>query len=98
MRYDYYGEFNRFKEDTKVLMKRIRANSSLLLNYHVSDGTGKMDAIAPKYYSQLSVKQTTKIIDILAKDLCFYYTIFPTETDKHKLIMNIDYDIPCITI
>ena len=97
MHYDYYGEFNRFKEDATVLMRRIGADSSLLEDYHWSADSGKMNRLTLKYYSQLSAEQKIKVIDILAKDLCFYYTIFPTEKDKHKLIMNIDYDIPCIT-
>ncbi len=97
MRYDYYGEFNSFKEGATVLMNRIGANSSLLMDYHWSVDSGKMSHLVMKYYIKLSSEQKTRIVDILAQDLCFYYTIFPKEKDKHKLIMDIDYDIPCTT-
>ena len=98
MRYDYYGEFNNFEDSAKVFMSRIGANSSLLADYHWSVDSGKMSNMATKYYDQLSVEQKKKIIDIFTRDLCFYYTLFPKEKDKHKLIMDIDYDIPCTTV
>ncbi len=96
LRYDYYGEFSNFKESAKVFMNRIGANSSLLADYHWSADSGKMSNIATKYYNQLSVEQKKKIIYIFAKDLCFYYTLFPNskEKNKHKLIN----DIPCTTV
>ncbi len=97
MRYDYYGEFNSFGKSAQVLINRVGVNSSLLEDYHWSVDSGKTSNIATKYYNQLSVELKTRVLDILARDLCFYYTLFPKEKDKHKLIMDIDYDIPCTT-
>ncbi len=95
--YSYYGEFNSFERSAQVFMNRIGANTSLVTDYHWSVDSGKTSNITAKYYNQLSIEQKTGIVDILAKDLCFYYTLFPKQKDKHKLIMDIDYDIPCTT-
>lgn len=93
VKYDYYGNFNLYEHDAEVLMKRIGYDSTILRKGYHKEGETTSD-IAPWYYSLLSTKQKEKVIDELAMDLEFYYSIFPTEIDSHKTIMGIDYDVP----
>ena len=90
VRYDYYGNFDTLKHDAGVLIKHIKSDSVLLRDDYYKDGE-QTSVIAPKYYSQLSTKQKKMIIIKLARDLSFYYTIFPSQRDSHKQIMGIDF-------
>ena len=93
VRYHYYGNFDTYEHDANVLIKHIESNSTLLRDGYYEAGK-QTSVVAPKYYKQLSKNQKKLIISKLAKDLSFYYTIFPSQRDTHKSIMGIDFDIP----
>lgn len=93
VRYDYYGNFNSFEKDAEVLMRHIGANSKLLRRGYYSEGR-KTSELAPQYYSLLSSQQKALIVNKLALDLSFYYSIFPLERDSHKIVMGIDHEVP----
>ena len=93
--FNYYGNFKTFENDANVLIKAIRANSSHLQgSQYEDDMTNRTSIKAPDYYSQLNTEQKKKIVNKLALDLSFYYSIFPTEKDSYKGTMGFDYDIP----
>ena len=93
VRYHYYGNFDTFEHDAEVLTKHIKSDSALLRNSYYKDGE-QTSIITPKYYGQLTQKQKKMIVIKLARDLSFYYTIFPSQRDTHKAIMGINFDIP----
>ena len=93
VRYSYYGNFKTFDTDVEALMEHIRSDSSLLRQGYYQ-GEGETTDLAPQYYSLLPNEQKIRIINKLALDLNFYYTLFPSERDSHKVIMGIDYDVP----
>ena len=92
IRYSYYGNFNTYAKDVGVLNDRIHGNMSYLLNPGARS-MGTTISVAPKFYSEITDRQKKKIINILATDLQFYYTLFPAERGSHKAIMGVDYDI-----
>ena len=92
IRYNYYGNFNTYAKDAGVLIDRIHGNMSYLLD----PGKRNSNSIAPNFYSEITDMQKKEIINILAIDLQFYYTLFPAERDSHKAIMGVDYDIPSL--
>ena len=94
--YHYYGNFDTFAHDSEVLTRHIKSDSVLLRDSYYNDREQTSD-IASKYYSQLSTKQKKMIIIKLARDLSFYYTLFPSQRDSHKSIMGIEFDIPPFT-
>lgn len=93
VRYSYYGNFNTFEREVGVFTERIGGNSSLLLDAE-HQSRGPTSDIAPKFYEQLSYQQKIKVIDILATELYFYYSLFPAEIGSHKTIMGVDYELP----
>ena len=93
VQYNYYGNFNTFKFDSKVLISHIGSNSTLLRDGYYKKGELTSD-ISPQYFGELTDQQKELIINKLALDLSFYYSIFPTERDIHKTIMGTNYDIP----
>ena len=92
--FNYYGNFKTFNKDVDVLIKAIGGNSGLLKDGYYQDDRNKTLSKAPNYYSQLNTKQKVKIVNKLALDLSFYYSIFPTEKDSHKRTMGFNYDLP----
>lgn len=96
VRYNYYGNFKTFTDDSKVLVNRLGSNSSLLREGYYQEGESTTD-LAPQYYKLLSGQQKKLIINKLALDLSFYYSIFPSERDSHKIVMSTDVDIPTFT-
>ncbi len=93
VRYNYYGNFDNFEKDAEVLAKRVNSDTILLRESYYEEGE-ETSSIAPQYFSQLQDKQKKLIITRLSQDLNFYYTIFPTEKDRHKNIMSIDFNVP----
>lgn len=96
IRYDYYGNFDNFEQGAEVLTKHIESDTILLRDGYYEDGE-QTSFVAPKYYTQLSDKQKKLIVTKLARDLGFYYAIFPSEKNRHKSIMDIDFDVPIFT-
>ena len=94
VRFNYYGNFKTFEKDADVLIKATGTNSSLLKGSYYDMDVKHTASKVPKYYRQLSRRQKQLIVHKLAWDLSFYYSIFPTEKDSHKEVMDIDYDIP----
>ena len=92
--FNYYGNFNTFDKDADVLIKTIGGNSSLLRGSYYKDDRNKTSIKAINYYTQLNMEQKKRIVNKLALDLSFYYSIFPTEKDSHKGTMGFDYDLP----
>ena len=93
VRYSYYGNFNSFDRDVGVFSERIHGNMSPLLGAKHRD-VGPSSELAPIYYKHLSLQQKKSIIDILATELHFYYSLFPDEANSHKEILGVDIDLP----
>ena len=89
VRYDYYGNFKTFGNDSKLLMDRIGASEEELRPQYPKPS----DELVDKYYGQLSRSQKLKILKKLAPELRFYYMLFPPEKDTHKQILGIEADI-----
>ena len=93
IKYNYYGHFKDFERDAEVLIKHMGSKSTLLREGYYKEGEKTSD-LAPVYYRSLSAKQKVLVITKLALDLSFYYSIFPTERDSHKHIMNTNQTVP----
>ena len=90
VRYSYYGNFKFFDRDVGVFTDRIHGSRS-----HIRTAYNQVSSsVAPDYYRQLTDQLKMKLINLLARDFVFYYTLFPAEQDSHKAIMGTDYDIP----
>lgn len=92
VRYSYYGNFDTFFDDSKVLIQRIGSEGIPLREGYYKEGEKTSD-LAPQYYRTLNRFQKELIINKLSLDLSFYYSIFPAERDSHKHIMDTQYDI-----
>lgn len=93
VKYDYYGNFNTFEEDAAILMKKIHASPSHLRHsYYLSNDTTQV--VMGQYFNQLSTDLKRKVLNFFAKELHFYYRLFPEEAGSHKDILGLEDDLP----
>ena len=95
IRFDFYGNFRHFNRDAQVLISKIGARSSdLRTGYYSEDASTSVRM--RHYYSTLSKHQKEEIVKKMALELEFLYAIFPEESDSHKYILNVTFDIPLL--
>ena len=92
-RFDFYGNFHHFDRDAEVLIGKIGASRSDLRQGYYSENTSTEERMK-LYYSILTDAQKKAVLNKMALELEFHYTIFPEERDSHKQILNTNMDIP----
>lgn len=92
-RYSFYANFKNFDMDSQLLVDKIGAHPQVLRQgyYNKEDTTS---ALTPQLYSQLSMQQRQGVMMSLARELDFYYHIFPEEFNSHKSILHLNSDLP----
>ena len=98
VRYDYYGKFEDFTNESMIFTDMIRGKRSHIYSKTPRDKLERVALEAPSYYNKLSEEQKIAIIDLLSLDLGLYYALFPEERGSHKTIMGLDYDSAIPTI
>ena len=92
VKYDFYGAFKHYNDETKVIINRLgtkeeyRHNEGDHVTYHT-------EYIVYYYYNQVSQDLKKQLFRRLYTELEFYY-LYPEERNSHKLILNINEDIP----
>ena len=95
VRYNFYANFKNFDTDSRVLVEQIKSRPEYIRAGYYDDQPGTdTRSLAPIFYSQLTLQQRERILALLSQELDFFYHIFPEETDSHKIILNIDSDLP----
>ena len=92
VRYHFYGNFKQFETDAQVLVNKIGAKPEYIRSGYYDD-TKSTEKLTPSYYAQLTDEQKRAVLNILAVDLEFYYSIFPEERGVHKTILGIDDEL-----
>ena len=87
-KFDFYGNFNHFDRDAKVLIDKIGANSSDLRTGYYNDDIPTNERMK-KYYGSLSARQKRDVLEKLDDDLQFFYSLFPEEEGSHLQIMQL---------
>ena len=89
-KYDYYGNFDSFERDSKVLMDHLGVTQEYLRPSYYNNTTA---AKKENYFDQLSDAQKRGVFEYLRNELDLYYRIFPDERGIHKNMLNITDDI-----
>ena len=93
VKYDFYGAFKHYNDETKVIINRLgtkeeyRHNEGDHVTYHT-------EYIVYYYYNQVSQDLKKQLFRRLYTELEFYYYLYPEERNSHKLILNLNEDIP----
>ena len=89
IRYNFYGNFKTYSPDMKAVLARLDAPQEWYRNkgyYEVGKAT--KDKMVSSY-SQVSKKVKELLIQDIAEDLEFYYTLFPEEAGSHIDILGL---------
>ena len=92
-RFDFYGNFKNFEEDTGVLRSTIHAKDKYLRHGYYN-ATTETSYLLSEYYEQLTEEQKRAVFRRVSTELDFIYRIFPEELNTHKQILRIMDDIP----
>ena len=92
-RFDFYGNFKNFEEDTGVLRTRIHAKEEYLRHGYYNSTT-ETSYLLSEYYEQLTEEQKKSVFNHFSTELDFIYRVFPEELNTHKQILRIMDDIP----
>ncbi len=93
VRYNYYGNFDTFDQDAKVLVEQIGTSVAYLRHrYHELEEYNQTSFIALDLYKELSGSQKAVVLERLSKDIDFYYHLFPYKRDSHKIILSTTKD------
>ena len=96
VKYDFYGAFKYYNEDTKVIIDRLDTNEQYRFNIgdHVAYRT---EYFVYYYYDQVSQDLKEQLFRRFYNELEFYYYLYPEERNSHKLVLNVSEDIPVMT-
>ena len=96
VKYDFYGAFKYYNEDTKVIIDRLDTNEQYRFNIgdHVAYRT---EYFVYYYYDQVSQDLKEQLFRCFYSELEFYYYLYPEERNSHKLVLNVSEDIPVMT-
>ena len=93
VRYHYYGNFETYEQDAAVLVQKVGATmGNLRRGFHILNPL-ETSTIATELYQELSQEQRIQVLEVLSKDIDFYYHLFPYKKDSHKHILNISRDL-----
>ena len=87
VRYDYYGHFESFEQDVRVLVEQIGTNMTYLRKDYYNQERSRTSFIALDLYNELSDNQKTAVLERLSQDIDFYYHLFPYKKGSHKMIL-----------
>ncbi len=88
VRYDYYGNFDTFYQDARVLVEQIGTNVAYLRHGYHKEDHNQTSFIALNLYMELSDNQKSVVLERLSQDIDFYYHLFPYKRDSHKFILG----------
>ena len=92
VRYHYYGNFETFEQDAKVLVERVGSTmDNLRQGYHTN--STRTSLITRDMYQEISEDQRLQVLKRLWVDIDFYYHLFPSESSSHNRILSIVDDI-----
>ena len=92
MKYDYYGNFENYYNDAQILVSKLGAKPEYLSGE--SHAHNRTTDLVKQHYSQLSQDLKEQLFKKWYPELEFYYHLYPEERDSHKVLLNIDDDIP----
>lgn len=92
IRYNYYGHFETFEQDAKVLIEQIGTNSTNLRHSYYTRNPAHTSLVTMELYKELSESQKTLVFKRLSRDIDFFYHIFPNKQDSHEIFLGITKD------
>lgn len=98
VRYNYYGHFETFEQDAKVLIEQIGTNSTYLRRGYYNRRYMETSVITIQLYNELNDVQKMLVLKRLSRDIDFFYHIFPYKKDSHKTILGIINGLPAISL
>ena len=90
--YDLYLNFKNYSREVRLLIEELNTSSEYFID-HNTHGTlrDETHSTLPYYYSLLSEKLKWKLFVRIARDLDFYYHLYPEEMLSHVELLGVEW-------
>ena len=91
VKYDFYGAFKQYNNDSKLLIHKLDAEERY--RYNKGEHVFPTLEMIYQYFSQLPQGLKEKLFQYLYHELEFYYHLYPEERNSHKLLLDMDTNV-----
>ena len=92
-RFHFYGDFDNFDQDASVLFEKIGGDMKSLHPGYYKDTKQTTHNLVKDHFSLLTLEQKRGLLKRLSPELDFYYQIFPSKRNNHKVILDMTDDL-----
>lgn len=93
IRYDFYGNFRNISQDVKALIEKFKTDPKYYRDESLHSSQEQTSRLMANYYKQLSNRDKVQLLSVWYDEILFYYTLYPSERDSHRKLLNIDIPI-----
>ena len=94
VRYHLYLNFKNYSREVRLLIQKLNTSSEYFVDHNShSSPQEETQATLPYYYSLLSAELKRKLFARMARDLDFYYHLFPEEQFSHVELLGVNQHI-----
>ena len=93
VRYNFYGNFRNISHDVKALITKLKTNPKFYRDESLHGSEDQTSTLMVDYYRQLSHRDKIQLLSAWYDEILFYYTLYPSERDDHKSLLDIDIPI-----
>ena len=93
VRYNFYGNFRNISYDVKALITKFKTNPKFYRDESLHGNEDQTSTLVADYYRQLSHRDKIQLLSAWYDEILFYYTLYPSERDDHKSLLDIDIPI-----
>ena len=90
VKYDFYANFKNISSDVKALIEKFQTNPRYYRDESLHSTQEQTNTKLARYYSQLSFRDKFQLLGTLYDELLFYYSLYPSELDSHRQILDIE--------
>ena len=83
VRYNFYGNFKMYSSDMRSITERLGVPHRYFVDKSSHKPGRETRELMEPFYSQVSKEVKLRLLQNIAEDMAFYYTLFPEERDTH---------------
>ena len=89
VRYHFYGNFKIYSSDMQLITERLGVPHKYFVDKSSHKPGRETRELMEPFYSQVSRDVKLRLLQNIAEDIAFYYTLFPEERDTHWDILGL---------
>lgn len=92
--YDLYLNFKNYSREVRLLIEKLNTSSEYFIDHNAHESPqDETHSTLPHYYSLVSEQLKRKLFVRIAKDLDFYYHLYPEESLSHVELLGVHWTL-----